>query len=103
MRKQTKATNIPPKVKAAVYDRDKGRCIICGQPGDPVAHYISRAQGGLGIEQNIVTLCWMCHQTYDQSHRRDEYRRYIKMYLQGKYPYWNENKLTYRKGYSNAE
>lgn len=98
MRKQTKATNIPPKVKTAVYDRDKGRCIICGQLGDPVAHYISRAQGGLGVEQNIVTLCWMCHQTYDQSPKRVEYRQYIRQYLKQKYPDWNENDLIYRKG-----
>lgn len=97
MRKQTKATNIPPKVKAAVYDRDKGRCIICGQPGDPVAHYISRAQGGLGIEKNIVTLCWMCHQTYDQSPKRGEYRQHIRQYLKRKYPEWSENDLIYRK------
>ena len=103
MRAQTKATNIPDKVKKRVLERDKGYCIICGQRGDPVAHYISRAQGGLGVEENIVTLCWMCHHTYDQTTKRAEYRKYIRAYLQSKYPGWDENSLIYRKGHDNAE
>ena len=61
MRRRTKALQIPPAVKRAVHDRDGGLCILCGRPGDPVAHYISRAQGGLGIAENVVTLCGGCH------------------------------------------
>lgn len=57
MHKMTKATSIPKSVKEAVYERDDGRCILCGRNnGDPVAHVIRRSQGGRGIEQNIVTL-----------------------------------------------
>ena len=29
------------------------------------AHYIARAHGGLGIEENIVTLCDDCHRSMD--------------------------------------
>lgn len=96
-RKQTKATDIPPSVKKAVWERDKHRCILCGQYGEPVAHYISRAQGGLGIEQNIVTLCHICHSAYDQSTNRDRYRQYIQQYLIRHYLDWNEADLIYHK------
>ena len=96
-RKQTKATDIPPSVKKAVWERDKQRCILCGQYGEPVAHYISRAQGGLGVERNIVTLCHICHQAYDQSQKRDQYRKFIREHLKRCYPDWNENDLIYHK------
>lgn len=97
MRRQTKATNISPKVKETVARRDGGRCIICGRYGAPNAHYISRAQGGLGIEENIVTLCDTCHRVYDQTEAREDYRATIRQYLQSKYPKWDEKKLKYRK------
>lgn len=98
MHRQTKATSISKTVKCAVFERDGYRCIICGSPqGQPNAHYIARSQGGLGIEQNIVTLCTSCHRDYDQSDKRPEYKEYIKKYLMSKYPQWNENKLVYRK------
>ena len=97
MNKRTKALQIPPRVKRIVHDRDGGRCIICGAPGNPDAHYISRAQGGLGIEENVVTLCWGCHRKYDQGPHREAYRRVLCSYLQGKYDGWNEKNLTYRK------
>ncbi len=72
---------ISKKVKMRVYERDKGRCVICDAPGAPNAHYISRAQGGLGIEENIVTLCTRCHREYDQTIHRGAYRIMIKRYL----------------------
>ena len=53
MNKRTKALAISPAVKRRVLERDKGACVLCGRPGDPVCHFISRAQGGLGIEENI--------------------------------------------------
>ena len=31
MHKMTKATSIPKSVKEAVYERDGGRCILCGR------------------------------------------------------------------------
>ena len=97
MYKRTKALQIPPRVKRTVHERDGGRCILCGAPGDPVAHYISRAQGGLGIEENVVTLCWGCHRQYDQSIDREVMRQEIRSYLKSQYPDWDELNLIYRK------
>lgn len=54
-------------------------------------------QGGLGIEENVVTLCCGCHRAYDQGPHRAAIRRVIADYLQGFYPHWDESKLTYRK------
>ena len=47
MRKRTKALAITKATKEQVFERD-GYCILCGKAGSPDAHYISRAQGGLG-------------------------------------------------------
>lgn len=96
MHKRTKALAIPKKVKEAVYERDGGRCILCQKSGDPVAHYISRAQGGLGIEQNIVTLCNDCHRAYD-GNQRLFLRDCIREYLEIKYPDFTDEMRIYRK------
>lgn len=103
MRKQTQRTNISPDVKKAVWERDKHRCIICGQYGEPVAHYIARSQGGKGTEYNIVTLCYICHHAYDQSEKRPLYGNYIRTYLRSKYPDWDEHNLIFRKEDQYAE
>lgn len=96
--KRTKALEISGAVKRHVYERDHGCCILCGSPdGLPNAHYISRAQGGLGIERNVVTLCPTCHRRYDQTIEREELGQEIGAYLCGCYPSWNEAELIYQK------
>ena len=57
--KRAKALDISKQVKEIVFARDKGKCVVCGNSYNvmPNAHYIPRSKGGLGIEQNIVTLC----------------------------------------------
>lgn len=108
MRKRTKALAIPRAVKAAVGERDsvEGRpcCVACGAPApaeNPLAysnaHYVPRTQGGLGIEENVVTLCPGCHRLYDQSTHRGMYRKIICDYLRARYDNWKESKLTYQK------
>lgn len=99
MSTRSKATDIPKAVKMAVYERDNGCCIICGQRGLPNAHYISRAKGGLGVERNIVTLCMKCHNTYDfgTASERESCKYIIKEYLVGCYPDFNENDLYFKK------
>lgn len=95
---RSKATDIPDRVKRIVRDRDHGVCIICGRRGDPWCHYIPRSQGGLGIEQNIVTLCPWCHVAYDATVDRKVIGEHIREYLMEQYPDWDESKLIYRNG-----
>ena len=96
---RAKATQISTKVKKAVYERDNGLCVVCGAPGAPNAHYIPRSAGGLGIEQNIVTLCRSCHDRFDfgdgetMAHIGDM----IRAYLIEHYENWNEEDLVYKK------
>lgn len=97
MHKRTKALAIPKAVKDRVHERDGGHCIICGKAGLPEAHYISRAHGGLGIEQNIATLCRDCHRRYDQSTERSVLGATIADYLRSKYKDWTPTDLVYRK------
>jgi 5-methylcytosine-specific restriction endonuclease McrA len=109
MRIDTKARSIPKAVKLRVAERDSidgwPCCVYCGRPSPDGgtewsnAHYISRAQGGLGnTEQNILTLCPDCHRRYDQSTEREEMREYFKCRLLSTYVDWDESKLIYQKG-----
>lgn len=104
--KRAKATDITMSVKKKVFERDKGCCIVCGNPYNamPNAHYIPRSKGGLGIEQNIVTLCTeltqnKCHRKYDfgTKEEREQIKKIIRNYLKSKYKDWNEEDLVYKK------
>lgn len=95
--RRTKALEIPPEVKKTVYERDGGACIWCACHGEPNAHYIPRSHGGLGIEENILSLCWDCHLRFDQSEHREEMKTFFRTYLQSKYTEWDEKNLIYRK------
>lgn len=108
MRDRTKALAIPPEVKRIVAERDSVSdwpcCIFCGEPAPTdkptafsCAHYIARSQGGLGIPQNILTLCPKCHEAYDHGPRRAEMRQYFAYYLRSCYPGWKETQITYKK------
>lgn len=98
MHKRTRACQIKPEVREAVEKRDGGRCIFCGAPGRGEAHYIARSHGGLGIEQNILTVCRSCHDKLDNSTKRKEMKAEAKIYLQLIYDNWNEEDLIYKKG-----
>ena len=97
MHRETKATQIPERVKRKVYARDNGKCIVCGEPGLPNAHYIRRSQGGLGIEENVVTLCLECHHAYDNGFRRREIGDWIGEYLERFYPDFSDYDRIYHK------
>ena len=98
MHKETKATGIPQSVKRLVFNRDGGRCVLCGAQGAPNAHYVPRSHGGRGIEKNIITLCCNCHRRYDQTADRSWIRNYLRCYLRSHYENWNEQELIYKKG-----
>lgn len=98
--KRTKALEISKEVKRKVYERDNEHCILCGRWVDvsnASAHFIARSQGGLGIEENILTLCYNCHQLYDNSEHRQELKKRFREYLKDKYNGWTEEKLIYKK------
>lgn len=106
MRKDTKARDFSRSVKIDIAQRDSidgwPCCVYCGAaaPSELAwsnAHYIGRAQGGLGIPQNGLTLCPICHRRYDQTTDRAEMRKYFREYLMAHYPDWNEDALIYRK------
>lgn len=97
-----KAVAIPSEVKKRVSERDSYDgwpcCILCGSAeGQPNAHVIPRSDNGMGIEENIVTLCFRCHQRYDNSEERPELRKEIIYYLKQFYPDWSEEKVRYNK------
>ncbi|NLE03989.1 MAG: HNH endonuclease [Crenarchaeota archaeon] len=101
--KRSKATDISYKTKEIVWERDNYSCIYCGKTGYgviPNAHFIPRSKGGLGIEQNIVTLCQGCHYKFDfgTQEQRSELRHFTRGYLRGRYVNWKEEDLVYVKG-----
>ena len=102
-----KALDIPQTVKREVWRRDEGRCVVChNRVGAlPNAHFIPRSRGGLGIPENIVTLCGAftplrCHDRFDNGTAEEQawIGAKIEEYLVSKYPGWNREMLTYRKG-----
>lgn len=96
--KRSKACDISRAVKEAVWERDNHRCILCGNPNAmPNAHYLSRSQGGLGIEQNIVTLCLDCHRRLDQTSERANLIIAVGHYLELKYPGFRDEDRVYKK------
>lgn len=100
MKKRTKALAIPKEVKERVWERDGGCCVWCGSPqAAPNAHFIARSQGGLGIEENILTLCFEHHRFFDQGYGPDRrwMKQYFRDYLKARYPDWDEDKLIYRR------
>ena len=98
MHRQTRATDIPPEVKRAVWERDGRCCVLCGSPyAAPNAHVAARSHGGLGIEENIVTLCPVCHERYDNGRERPYLREELLRYLRDRYPGWTESRVVYQK------
>lgn len=108
MNDRTMALAIQKRVKEAVSERDSVDgwpcCVWCGQPA-PIenrtafscAHFIPRSQGGLGVEENILTLCPKCHALYDQSEERKKMGAFFKYYLGKKHGKIKERDITFAK------
>ena len=97
MSKRSKACDISPKIRAEVYKRDK-HCIVCGSTWNKtVAHFISRAQSGMGIKENLVTLCILCHHEMDNGKNSLEVKEIVKKYLDGLYPNFTDEQRKYNK------
>lgn len=111
MQSTTRAKAFDQKTKIQIAERDSFDgwpcCINCGKPAPNFtawsnAHYIGRAQMGLGIPENGLTLCPECHRRYDQTTERPKLREHFREYLQNHYPDWDESKLYYRRELENA-
>ena len=104
---RSKCCDISQEVKQRVFDRDGGRCVICGNSYNvmPNAHILSRAKGGLGVEENIITLCTLmtqnkCHHRFDNGSKkeREKMLRIITRYMKSIYGNtWNYEKYKYKK------
>ena len=97
MKRRTRECAIRPEVKKRVEERDGGLCIFCHKPGRGEAHFISRAQGGLGREENLLTVCRRCHDLMDNSQARELMKRVAENHLRSHYPSWDPDSLIYRK------
>lgn len=100
--RRAKATAISPEVHDMVFLRDGGCCVYCHRRWPyvfPECHFISRRKGGLGIPENILTLCRECHDRYDHGTKqeREGMREYFREYLSNLYEDWDEAKLIYNK------
>lgn len=97
MHTRTRACAIPKEVKLIVYERDHERCIFCGAPGLPEAHVIPRSHGGLGVPQNIITVCRSCHDKLDNSTDRQQMLDVAVEYLGSYYPDISQTDVIYQK------
>jgi hypothetical protein len=95
---RTKACEITRQVKERVHERDGGISIISGKPGLPEAHFIPRSLGGLGIEENVVTLTREEHIEADQGQRTEWYKDKMSDYLKAQYPNFKNEDRIYKKG-----
>ena len=109
--KQARAREFSQKTRQSILFRDRGRCIFCEmdyhmEKADEYAksllsimHYVPRARGGLGIEQNGAIGCEYHHHMMDNGHegRREEMLERFREYLQEIYPDWDEKELYYHK------
>lgn len=99
---RSNATDITPKIRVEVVERDK-HCVSCGSPSYlTIAHvFINRSHGGLGVKENLCVLCMDCHHHYDNGlkHDQDIVRAKVQNYMLGLYGFPDLNKLKYYKGY----
>lgn len=94
----TQATGISAATRQKVFDRDAHRCVLCGRmQGLQAAHIVPRSRGGMGREENLATLCWICHSAMDSTSARGEMRDEVIDYVKCFYPEWNENEMIYRR------
>lgn len=104
---RSKCCDIPQSVKQKVFERDGGRCVICGNSYNvmPNAHILSRAKGGLGVEENIITLCTnltpnQCHHRFDNGTKKEHEKmlKIITRYMKSIYgEEWNIENQKYKK------
>ena len=79
--------------------RDKGCCIICGNPRIQMHHVVFRSRGGNDSELNIVLLCTKHHHS---AHRNQpKYEKIFIEYLESHYGILNKRDMKKKARYSN--
>lgn len=98
MHRRTKEVAIPSSVRQAVEDRDGHCCIFCGSPNARgEAHVINRSQGGLGVEQNLVTVCPKCHSQMDNGQASKLFKEKAQNYLKAFYKDYDPKDYVFDK------
>ena len=96
--KRTVAVDISQDVRKRVKERDFNRCIFCHtDKGLTIAHIIARSNGGLGVEENLVTACCDCHYRMDFTYERTPMKIAAKKYIMRIYGSFNENEVIFNK------
>ena len=91
------ATKITPDVRQDVKVRDNGMCRICGTMENIELHHaiFPRSQGGLGVANNLISLCQFHHRQY---HDGNGYiSEEIKNIMNELYPNVTMNERKYNK------
>lgn len=98
MNKRTLATDVSARARKEVLERDDYRCIFCKTTEClTMAHYIPRSKGGLGIKENLVTACSICHWKLDKSNQRKNLLAFVGAYLDYFYPKFTDERRIYKK------
>ena len=79
--------------------RDKGCCIICGNPRIQMHHVVFRSRGGNDSELNIVLLCTKHHHS---AHRNQpKYEKIFIEYLESHYGHIDKRDMKKKDKYAN--
>jgi hypothetical protein len=113
MNRSTKLKQFSKQVKEIIYERDVidgvPCCIFCGTYQNlSVAHFVGKAQQGLGIQENGFLACIAgknCHHEFDNGkskERKQQMRIHAEEHLRSKYQFWDENMLRQKNKWSPA-
>lgn len=101
MSKRRKATDISQRVRKEINERDRLTCVSCGRNYNlQIAHiYLPRSRGGLGVKENLATLCIECHLKYDNGRFEDQQqiKTRVHAYMESIYGQPNLEQLKYKK------
>lgn len=59
--KRSARNSFSKTTRQKIYERDDGKCQMCGGVGTEIHHVVFRSQGGRGVFTNGLTLCQPCH------------------------------------------
>jgi hypothetical protein len=57
------------EVQGEVRRRDRFQCQMCGAEGEQYAHIVPESDGGTYELDNLIFLCWRCHNTWQEPAR----------------------------------